>query len=48
VFNAISFGAPTYYYPRIDVTTAGVVEVVAPPTSGLDWISFDGISFPSA
>jgi hypothetical protein len=48
VFTALSYGAPTYYYPRIDVRTDGVVVVIAPPSAGLDWISFDGISFPSA
>jgi hypothetical protein len=48
VFTTLSYGAPTYYYPRIDVRTDGVVVVIAPPSAGLDWISFDGISFPSA
>jgi hypothetical protein len=46
LFTAISVGqSKNYYNPRIDVTTAGVVEVVAPPNAGEDWVSFDGISF---
>ena len=46
VFTGLSVGlSDNYYNPRLDVTTAGVVEVIAPPDAGMDWISFDGVSF---
>ncbi len=46
VFTTLSFGlSTTYYHARVDVTTAGVVEIVAPPSAGEDWVSFDGVSF---
>ena len=32
-------------HTRIDITTAGVVELLAPPEHGEDWVSFDGVSF---
>ena len=34
-----------YRHTRIDITTAGLVFLSAPPEAGLDWVSFDGISF---
>ena len=46
VFTGLSVGlSDNYYNPRIDVTNAGYVQVIAPPSAGMDWISFDGISF---
>jgi hypothetical protein len=49
VFTTLSVGlSDNYYNTRVDVTTAGVVEVIAPPSAGMDWISFDGVSFLAA
>jgi hypothetical protein len=49
VFTALSVGLSTQYYSaRVDVTKGGVVEVVAPPEAGMDWVSFDGVSFLAA
>jgi hypothetical protein len=45
LFTTLSFGQPNYQHTRIDITTAGVVELTAPPYAGMDWVSFDGISF---
>lgn len=45
VFTTLSAGQGNYLHARVDVTTTGVVQVIAPPTAGLDWVSFDGVSF---
>jgi hypothetical protein len=45
LFTAMTSGQTNYYVTRVDVTTAGVVELVTPPTGGEDWISFDGMTF---
>lgn len=47
VLTTLSVGAGDYYHTRIDITTAGVVRLVALPEFGIDWISFDGVSFLS-
>ena len=49
VFTTLSVGQSTnYLHTRLDVTRAGVVEIVAPPDAGMDWVSFDGVSFLAA
>jgi hypothetical protein len=45
LFTTLSFGDSQYWHARIDITTGGVVELIAPPNGGDDWVSFDGISF---
>ena len=45
LFTTLSDGQGTYLHARIDITTTGVVELIAPPDEGQDWVSFDGISF---
>ena len=45
LFTTLSVGAGDYLHIRVDVTPAGQVEIVTPPEGGLDWTSFDGISF---
>ena len=45
VFTALSSDGTTNYTSRIDVRADGSVAVVAPPDTGQDWISFDGIDF---
>ena len=46
VYTGLSVGlSDNYYNPRIDVTRDGYVQVIAPPSAGMDWISFDGITF---
>jgi hypothetical protein len=48
LFTTLSYGGSTYEHTRIDVTTTGVVELIAPPNGGENWVSFDGISFLAA
>jgi hypothetical protein len=45
VFTTLSFGSGEHEHARVDVTTSGVVKFVAPPTGGIAWLSFDGVSF---
>lgn len=45
LFSQPSNGEGDYYQARIDITTTGVVEIIAPPNAGEDWVSFEGISF---
>ena len=46
VYTGLSVGlSDNYYNPRIDVTWDGYVRIIAPPSAGMDWISFDGISW---
>lgn len=45
VFTTLSAAGANYFHTRIDVTTDGVVKMVAPPTGGGDWVSLDGVSF---
>jgi hypothetical protein len=48
LFTTFSYGGNNYLHTRIDVTTAGVVELISPPDGGENWVSFDGISFLAA
>ena len=48
LFTTLSYGGNNYLHTRIDVTTAGVVELISPPDGGENWVSFDGISFLAA
>jgi len=48
LFTTLSDGRGQYAHTRIDITTAGVVELISPPDGGEDWVSFDGISFLAA
>lgn len=45
LFTTLSVGQGNYYHTRIDITTGGQVELIAPPNAGEDWVSLDGISF---
>ena len=48
LFTTLSYGGSNYEHTRIDVTTAGVVELISPPNGGENWVSLDGISFLAA
>ena len=48
VFTTLSVGNGTnYLHTRVDVTADGFVQIVAPPLAGMDWVSFDGVTFLS-
>ena len=47
VFTTLSAGQGNYYHARVDITRQGAVLLVCPPVAGLEWISFDGVSFLS-
>ena len=47
IYTTLSDGRGEYLHIRVDITKAGAVEIVTPPFAGMDWISFDGVSFLS-